>query len=111
MGSLEARAERNGAATRCLALSEYGTHSTVKASFGLQVKAGSGFQAKIPALAFRPNRCIVFRLFPPRSEMGGEIGIPLPNKQHHTLDIQKDVLPYTLCWSLCPVSAGRRGGP
>ena len=31
----------------------------------------------------------------------------LPNNQrpHRTLHIQKDVLPYALCWLLCPVSA------
>ena len=36
-----------------------------------------------------------------------EIGILLPNsqRQHRTLRIQKDVLPYALCWLLCPVPA------
>ena len=36
-----------------------------------------------------------------------EIGIVLPNsqRQHRTLHIQKDVLPYALCLLLCPVSA------
>ena len=36
-----------------------------------------------------------------------EIGISLPNnqRQHRTLHIQKDVLPYALCQLLCPVSA------
>ena len=36
-----------------------------------------------------------------------EIGILLPNnqRQHRTLHIQKDVLPYALRWLLCPVSA------
>ena len=36
-----------------------------------------------------------------------EIVILLPNnqRQHRTLHIQKDVLPYALCWLLCPVSA------
>ena len=33
--------------------------------------------------------------------------ILLPNnqRQHRTLHIQEDVLPYALCYSLCPVSA------
>jgi len=37
----------------------------------------------------------------------GEIGILLPNnrRQHRALHIQKDVLPYALCYLLCPVSA------
>ena len=37
----------------------------------------------------------------------GENGILLPNnqRQHRTLHIQKNVLPYALCWLLCPVSA------
>ena len=35
-----------------------------------------------------------------------EIGVFLPNNQRHrTLHIQKDVLPYALCYLLCPVSA------
>ena len=36
-----------------------------------------------------------------------EIGILLPNnlRQHRTLHIQKDVLPFSLCKLLCPVSA------
>ena len=36
-----------------------------------------------------------------------EIGILLPNnrRQHRTLHIQKDVLPYALCSLLCPVPA------
>ena len=35
------------------------------------------------------------------------LGIQLPNKQrqHRTLHLQKDVLPYALCQLLCPVSA------
>ena len=35
-----------------------------------------------------------------------EIGILLPNnqRQHRTVHIQKDVLPYALCQLLCPVS-------
>jgi hypothetical protein len=38
-----------------------------------------------------------------------KIGILLPNnqRQHRTLHIQEDVLPYALCWLLCPVSAAR----
>ena len=34
-------------------------------------------------------------------------GILLPNnqRQHRTLNTEKDVLPCALCWSLCPVSA------
>ena len=34
-----------------------------------------------------------------------ETGISLPNNQLHdrTLHIQNDVLPYVLCWLLCPV--------
>ena len=41
------------------------------------------------------------------SEVGGDIGISLPNNQcqHRTLHIQKDVLPYELFLLLCPVSA------
>ena len=37
----------------------------------------------------------------------GETGVLLPNnqRQHRTLHIQKDVLPYALCSLLCPVSA------
>jgi len=37
----------------------------------------------------------------------GLMGIFLPNKQrqHFSLHIQKDVLPYALCLLLCPVSA------
>ena len=37
----------------------------------------------------------------------GGIGILLPNnqRQHRTLHIQKDVLPYALRYLLCPVSA------
>ena len=37
----------------------------------------------------------------------GEIGIVLPNnqRQHRTLNIQKDVQPYALRRLLCPVSA------
>ena len=36
-----------------------------------------------------------------------EIRIFLPNKQrqHRTVHIQKDVLPYAWCYLLCPVSA------
>ena len=36
-----------------------------------------------------------------------EIDIILPNnqRQHRTLHIQKDVLPYALCYLLCPMSA------
>ena len=36
-----------------------------------------------------------------------EIGVLLPNnqRQHRTLHVQKDVLPFTLCELLCPVSA------
>ena len=36
-----------------------------------------------------------------------EIQMLLPNnqRQHRTLHIQKDVLPYSLCWLLCPFSA------
>jgi len=36
-----------------------------------------------------------------------ETGILLPNNQlqHRTLHIQNDVLPYVLCWLLCPVLA------
>ena len=36
-----------------------------------------------------------------------ETGILLPNnqRQHRTLHIQKDVLPYAWCWLLCPESA------
>ena len=39
--------------------------------------------------------------------MAVEIGILLPNnqRQHRTLHIQKDVLPYALCQLLWPVSA------
>ena len=35
-----------------------------------------------------------------------EIGILLPNdqRQHRTLHIQKDVLPYALCYLQCPAS-------
>ena len=37
---------------------------------------------------------------------GMEIGISLRNnqRQYRTLHVQKDVLPYALCWLLCPVS-------
>jgi hypothetical protein len=36
-----------------------------------------------------------------------EIGILLPNnrRQHRTLHIEKDVLPYAFCWLLCPAPA------
>jgi len=36
----------------------------------------------------------------------GDIRILLPNnpRQHRTSHLQKDVLPYALCWGLCPVS-------
>ena len=36
-----------------------------------------------------------------------EMGILLPNnqRQHRTLQIQKDELPYAVCWSLRPESA------
>jgi hypothetical protein len=35
------------------------------------------------------------------------MGILLPNnqRQHRTLHTQRDVLPYALCYSLCPMSA------
>ena len=38
-----------------------------------------------------------------------DIVIVLPNnqRQHHTLHIQKDVLPYAMRYLLCPVSAAR----
>ena len=41
------------------------------------------------------------------SDLGREVGIILPNnqRQHRTLHIQKDELPYALCYLLCPVSA------
>ena len=36
----------------------------------------------------------------------GKMGILLPNnqRQHRTLHVQKDVLPYALCYLLCPVA-------
>ena len=39
-----------------------------------------------------------------------DIGILLPNnqRQHRTVQIQKDVLPYVLRYLLCPVSAAAR---
>ena len=41
-----------------------------------------------------------------------ETGILLPKnqRQHRTLHIQKDVLPYALCYLLCPVSAALTRG-
>ena len=55
-------------------------------------------------LASRKKTCKCFKLFPPCSE---EIGTLLPNnqRQHRTLHIHEDVLPYALCWVLHPVSA------
>ena len=41
-----------------------------------------------------------------RSPLEGKTGILWPNqRQRRTLHIQKDVLPYALCWLMCPVPA------
>ena len=80
-------------------------------------------QGQIMALALRSRSPKPFKVFPLHSAAGRvldftylerhvlgrrQIGILLPNnqRQHCTLHIQKDVLPYALCSLLCPVSAG-----
>ena len=50
---------------------------------------------------------IICARFRPVSKLPERFGILLPNNQRQpsTLQIQKNVLPYSLCQSLCPVSA------
>ena len=54
----------------------------------------------------RMSTCIVTSVVSVMSPPSREIGILLPNsqRQRRTWHAQKDVLPYALCYSLCPVA-------